>query len=919
MQSPSQPRDEPQRLASLREFEVLDTLREQALDDLTALAADICGTPISLISLIDEHRQWFKSTVGLSLDETARDVSFCGHAILQPGLFVVPDASLDTRFADNPLVTGEPHIRFYAGAPLTTSDGHALGALCVMDRVPRALTAMQVAALQILSRQAMAQLELRRHMRALVAKEAASRQLAAIVEWSEDAIIGKDLDGVVQTWNRGAERILGYTADEMIGTPIRRLIPADRQSEEDVILDRIRRGESVDHFETVRRTKSGRLIDVSITASPIRDAEGRVVGASKVARDITERKRVDAALRSSEGRYRALFDYAPDGILIADAQSRYLDANPSMCQMLGYTRDELVGLSAADIVADAELPHIAPALESINANADYHRQWTFRRKDGSLFPADVIATTLPDGNLVGMVRDVTERNRAVDALRVAEERMRFALDSAQVGIWDMDYRSGVLRWSETLESQYGLAPASFDGRFETFVEHVHPDDRETLLAGVSRAMASGEDFTVQHRAIRRDGSVRWLTGAGRVFLDAQGQPARGLGISMDVTERRSLEAQYQQAQKMEAIGRLAGGVAHDFNNLLTVILGYSQLLLRSLPIDDVSRADVTEIQKAGASAAALTRQLLSFSRKEIIEPTLVDLNTIIADLRDMLGRLLGEDLSVTLRLAPSLAAVRADRGQMEQVVMNLVVNARDAMPEGGLVTIETANIDLDSHYARTHLSISPGAYVVLTVTDSGTGMSAEVQSHLFEPFFTTKERGKGTGLGLATIHGIVTQAGGAVNVYSEVGRGSSFKVYLPVAEAAPAVEAAPDTGRSSGERLTVLVVEDADNLRALAERLLQELGHTVLTAANAQQARQRFKAHASIDLLLTDVVMPDTSGPDLATHLLNEHPSLKVVFMSGYTEHAIVQRGVLTPGLTFLHKPFTVEALDAKIREACGR
>jgi len=750
---------------------------------------------------------------------------------------------------------------------------------------------------------------------ALVDKEHAARRLAAIVESSDDAIISKDLNGVIETWNRGAERIFGYSAKEIIGTSILRLIPDDRQHEEDQILARIRRGENVEHFETVRRTKTGRLLDVSVTTSPIRDATGAIVGASKIARDITERKHAEAALRSSEGRYRTLFDYAPDGILIADSHSRYLDANPSVCRMLGYTREELVGLHGSDIVAETEIPHILPAVAEIKATADYHREWTLRRKDGSTFAADVIATTLPDGNILGMVRDTTERHEAIQALRAAEERMRFALQNAEVGIWDTDHTTGVVTWSETLEAQYGLAPGTFGGTFESFVALVHPADREALREAIQEGMKSGKDFTTEHRAIRPDGTVRWLTGAGRVLLGKDGTPVRAVGISLDVTERRALEAQYQQAQKMEAIGRLAGGVAHDFNNLLGVILGYSQLLLRSLAPSDPRCQDVAEIQKAGATAAALTRQLLAFSRKEIIEPRLLDLNRVLADMREMLERLIGEDVKVVLRLRPELAAVRADRGQLEQVVMNLAVNARDAMPNGGLVAIETANVTLDAAYAKTHLSLEPGSYVALTVTDSGCGMTPEVQGHLFEPFFTTKERGKGTGLGLATVHGIVTRSGGSVHVYSEIGKGSSFRVYLPTADAQPVPVAPPTEPRPRTSGLTILVVEDAEGLRELARRLLEELGHTAVVAANADEATRLFRTEA-VDVLLTDVVMPGTSGPDLAGRLLKERPTLKVVYMSGYTEDAIVERGVLSPGVVFLHKPFTVEMLELKILEA---
>jgi CheY-like chemotaxis protein len=383
-----------------------------------------------------------------------------------------------------------------------------------------------------------------------------------------------------------------------------------------------------------------------------------------------------------------------------------------------------------------------------------------------------------------------------------------------------------------------------------------------------------------------------------------------------VTDRLRLEEQYHQAQKMEAVGRLAGGVAHDFNNLLTAILGYCELLLEHRSEADRDYADLTEIQKAGTRAAALTRQLLAFSRKQIIEPTLLDMNQLVTEMRPMLERLIGEDVKVVVILRPELALVKADRGQLEQIVMNLAVNARDAMPQGGILTIEAASVELDDHYAATHLNVRPGPYVALTVTDTGTGMTPEVQGRLFEPFFTTKEVGKGTGLGLATVHGIVMRSGGNIGVYSEIGKGTSFKVYFPrvdVNEQVPDLDRPPVLAHIGGE--TVLLVEDAQGLRELAKRLLERQGYTVVLAANASEAVRVFGAHPSIDVVLTDVVMPGGSGPDLVRQLLSQRPSLHVIYMSGYTEDAITQHGVLRPGVAFLHKPFTSETLGQKVRE----
>ena len=366
---------------------------------------------------------------------------------------------------------------------------------------------------------------------------------------------------------------------------------------------------------------------------------------------------------------------------------------------------------------------------------------------------------------------------------------------------------------------------------------------------------------------------------------------------------------------MEAIGQLAGGVAHDFNNLLTVILGFCELLLVDLDPADPRHADIGEIQKAGTRAAGLTRQLLAFSRKQIIELTLLDVNAILTDMRPMLERLIREDVKILLGLGPALAPVMADRGQVEQVILNLAVNAQDAMLKGGTLTIETANVDLDEHDGTTHFAVTPGAYVALTVTDTGTGMTPEVQARLFEPFFTTKEVGKGTGLGLATVHGIVTRSGGSVGVDSEVGKGTSFKVYFPQADAAQMVVDAPPPARTGTGTETVLVVDDAQGLGELAKRLLERQGYTVLVAKSADEALRLFERTASVDVVLTDVVMPDASGPELAKQLVERRPALKVIYMSGYTEETIVHHGVLNAGIAFVHKPFTAETLGRKIRE----
>jgi PAS domain S-box-containing protein len=653
---------------------------------------------------------------------------------------------------------------------------------------------------------------------------------------------------------------------------------------------------------------------------------GQVGRIYELEHEIVERKQAESSARYERDRAERYLETAAVILLRLDLNGRITLVNRYACSVLGWTAEELLGRDWAETclpapirdtfrktfhdLVDGDLSvveHLVLTRSGEERLIEWHN--TLLRDD-----EERVIATLSSGT------DITDRNRSAEALRTAEERMRFALDAAGVGIWDMDYATGVIQWSGILESQYGLPPGMFGGTFDAFVELMHPDDRDSVKETIAKAMTSGADFSILNRSIWPDGSVRWLSGAGRILLGEHGEPVRGVGISMDVTARHTLEEQYQQAQKMDAIGRLAGGVAHDFNNLLTVILGHCELLLADRDPDESRQADIAGIQKAGSHAAALTRQLLAFSRKQIIEPTLLDLNVVVSDMRTMIGRLIGEHVKVVLSLRPALALVKADRGQLEQIVLNLAVNARDAMPTGGTLTIETANVELDEHYPKTHLAVEPGFYVALTVTDTGTGMTPQVQARLFEPFFTTKEVGKGTGLGLATVHGIVMRSGGSVNVYSEVGKGTSFKVYLPRADAAEmVVDARPPVARPHGGAETVLVVEDAEGLRGLTKRLLERQGYTVLLAANADEALHLFEGNASIDVLLTDVVMPGASGPELTKQLVERRPGLNVIYMSGYTEDAIVHHGVLDPGIAFLHKPFSSETLGRKIREVLDR
>ena len=508
----------------------------------------------------------------------------------------------------------------------------------------------------------------------------------------------------------------------------------------------------------------------------------------------------------------------------------------------------------------------------------------------------------------------TERKVAVEALTESEAHYRVLFERHPNPLWVYDLETAAfLAVNDAAVQHYGYSRAEFLGMT---LEGIRPPEDVERLRTHRSTVDEGLVEAGEWRHRTKDGTIIEVDIA-RHTLTFAGRPA-ALAIARDITQRKSLEAQLLQAQKMEAVGQLAGGVAHDFNNLLTVILGSADLLLDTLGPDHPEREEAEEIRKAGLRAADLTRQLLAFSRQQVLAPQVLDLNEVVATMDKILRRVIGEDID--LRTVPSrdLRAVRADPGQFEQVVMNLAVNARDAMPSGGKLTIETANVELDEAYAREHaVELKPGHYVMLAVSDTGIGMDVATQARIFEPFFTTKAKGKGTGLGLATVYGIVKQSGGHIWVYSEPGHGTTFKIYLPrVEDAAAPAKATPASIPSLRGSETILLVEDQEEVRRLARRVLEARGYAVLVAASGAEALQVAAAHTGpIHLLATDVIMPGMSGREVGLRLAPARPETKVLYLSGYADESIVHHGVLEPGIAFLQKPFTAEALGRKVRE----
>jgi two-component system cell cycle sensor histidine kinase/response regulator CckA len=453
-------------------------------------------------------------------------------------------------------------------------------------------------------------------------------------------------------------------------------------------------------------------------------------------------------------------------------------------------------------------------------------------------------------------------------------------------------------------------------------EQVHPDDRKLIEEAAQEAFQGGVGRRIEYRMRHKDGTWRVLESTASPVVDAAGKVEKLVIVNRDITARKRLEEQFRQAQKMEAVGQLSGGIAHDFNNLLGVIIGYGEILQEGLPTDHPLRHSADEILNAGRRAASLTRQLLAFSRQQVLEPQVLVLNRVVSEMENMLRRLIGENIELTSNLDPALGAIKADPGQLEQVIMNLAVNARDAMPQGGKLMIETANTEMDETFVKRYpYPVQPGPYIRLTVSDTGCGMDARTRARIFEPFFTTKEKGQGTGLGLSMVYGVVKQSGGYIDVYSEPGMGTTFKIYLPRVDEAVSVDKGESTLATALRGTeTVLLVEDEGALRALTHNLLEMCGYAVLEAKSGTEAMDISQQHAGpIDLLLTDVVMPGISGRLLADQLMQLRPEITVVYMSGYTGQTVGAHGILDPGSVFLQKPFTRDALAKKIREALGQ
>jgi PAS domain S-box-containing protein len=635
-------------------------------------------------------------------------------------------------------------------------------------------------------------------------------------------------------------------------------------------------------------------------------------------RQTEELTRSQQVLQESEERYRLLFEHHPNPMWVYDLETlAFLAVNNAAIQQYGYSREEFLAMTLKDIRPSEDIPALLEQVKQVSQGYGAYGLWRHRKKNGTIIDVDITSHTVTFGcRPAGLIlpRDVTDRKRAEEATRASEQRFQVFMNNSPAIAFMKDEEGKYLYVNEPFARAFGKPQAEWLGKYDA---DVWPEEIAKRLRANDVTVLAGERVVeLEEMVPTPDGKSHYWLVFKFPFHEPSGKKVLA-GMAIDTTERKQLEGQLRQAQKMEAIGQLAGGVAHDFNNLLTVISGYSELLQHHLSADETLRKHAEQIKIAGDRASALTRQLLAFSRQQVLRAVVLDLNSAVTDLLQMLPRLIGEHIELKTVLDPQPTFVKTDPGQLEQVLLNLAINARDAMPGGGTLTIETANVALNEAACHRLGTISPGRYVRLMVRDTGCGMDMATQTRIFEPFFTTKDVGKGTGLGLATVYGIVTQSRGAISVNSAPGRGASFAIYFPASQVddEPSKDGAVHSQPQPGWE-TVLVVEDQQSVRGFVRNLLMLNGYRVLEAADGAEAMRICRQHpGEIQLVVTDLVMPGMSGRELAERIAKEQPQVKVLYMSGYTDDSVVHAGVAQSGMAFLQKPFSPTTFTHKVRE----
>jgi len=824
------PPDEPQRLETLRRYEILDTPPEQSYDDITLLAAQICQVPMAVVSLVDEKRQWFKSRIGVTAQETARDIAFCAHTILHKDeILEIRDAETDPRFKESPLVTSDPHIRFYAGAPLVSPGGHALGALCVMDRTPHTLTEEQREAMRTLGRHVVAQMELRRKSREL------EIQFDLLSKNKQEA------DGLLVIAGKTRRALLSVLEDEKL---------------------------------------SGQN------------------------------------LRESEERFRQLAENIDEVFwLIPPAKNEMLYVSPAYEKIFGRRCEDLYASPQIwlDAIHPEDRERIRNASMTKQEGGTYNEEFRIIRPDGAIrwlndraFPVRDAAGKIQ--RIVGVARDITDSRQAAEQIA----KQAALLDQTQDAVTVRDLGGRIQFWNKGAEKMYGWTSDEALGRkiFDLLREKI-PD-----FEGVVDTMSSKGEWSGELQKVARDGHKLTVEARWTLMRDGHGNPESILAINTDITGKKKIEAQFLRAQRMESIGTLASGIAHDLNNILAPIM-MSVELLKSTSGDSKTGGLLDTLENCAQRGADIVRQVLSFGRGLEAHTAEVQPKHLLKEIQGIIKDTFPRDIQLSFSAAHDGWTIRGDPTQLHQILLNLCVNARDAMPNGGKLTINVENRTLDEQYAAMNLGAKAGDYVLVSLTDTGTGIPQDIIDKIFDPFFTTKEVGKGTGLGLSTVEAIVKSHYGFINVHSEPGKGTTFRLYFPAITeslAADAQDREASLPRGNGE--TVLIVDDEESILSITGETLEAFGYEVLTASNGAKAVATYAQHQKkIAVVLTDMMMPVMDGRATIHALKQINPTAKIIAASGLTANADVAIAASVGVRHFLSKPYTAETLLKVLRE----
>jgi PAS domain S-box-containing protein len=921
----------PARLAAIHKTGLLETSEEERFDGFTRLAAEILGVPTVLITLVESKRQYFKSvacTNGLaSVGWQPLDTSFCQDVVAAGSPLILSDVLAEPHLSERSV-----KLRAYAGVPLTNDEGHVLGALCALDTEPHQWTDKDIIILTGLASGVMSEIHRRTAERAahdaqlrLVAERTLAHSvqqqmpvgvMVAEVPSGRLVSVNAQMTAIFRTSFMPAADLQGY--HEMVGfrddgTPYtaldwplaRTVLTRQHVAGEEI---RIARGDGTDGF-------------IRMSSAPVVDAAGEIVAAVAIVLDLTEQRKAERAARVTDERLRFVARAITDVVWDWDIKTSALVWNDAVETVFGHKQSEIYPEVQwwFDHMHPDDRERVIAGVYGVldHGGTSWSDHYRYRRADGTYanvsdrgyIARDTTGTTV---RMVGAMTDVTERSRSEAAIRFQAQ----LLNAVQQAVVATDPDGLVIFWNKFAELLYGWTAQEAVGKT---IEELTPAPflREHGSRILERG-AAGEAWTGEFLVQGKTGKAFPALLTTSPVLDEVSRVLGFVQVSIDLTERRNLEEQFRQSQKMDAVGRLAGGIAHDFNNLLTVIRLNTEIIMEGLDPEDPRSEDVKQIRSAAERASTLTRQLLAFSRKQILQPRVLDMNSVVGNVEPMLRRLIGEDITIASTCS-ARGYVVADPGQLDQVLVNLVVNARDAMPQGGRITIETRNIDLDENYTSEHAPVVPGRYIMLAVGDTGVGMTQDTREHAFDPFFTTKEAGKGTGLGLATVYGIVKQSGGYVWIYSEPAHGTTLKLYFPEVSAVAAFAtsepraASPETMRGSE---TILLVEDEEAVRGLTLRILQKQGYRVIAAQHGREAMEiASKEEGHIHLVLTDVVMPGMNGRGLVERLSGIRPRIKSLYMSGYTDDDIIRRGFIEPSKSFLQKPFTSDSLLQTVRK----